>query len=279
MATNCQGLRFTSSQSLSFRQDTCISMAGHTRKWAKVKRQKKKDDRRKSKIWAKLSQEIETAARQGGGDPDGNVPLAQAIERAKEEQMPKETIERAIKRGIGELEGESREPATYEGYAPHGVAVFVEALTDNINRTVKDLRHLFDTHGGNLGKDGSVAYLFEQKGRLEIPADETNERTLFEVAVEAGAEDVDEEDETFVVITSKETFADVADAIEEADISSTTSGLVRVPTTTVTLDPEEREDVQLLIEKIDDLHDVEAVYTTLQVDDSSRAFDSLNARS
>ena len=243
-------------------------MAG-TRKWAKVKRKKQKDDQRKSKIWAKLSQEIETAAREGGGDPEANVPLAQAIERAKEEDMAKDTIERAIKRGTGELEGAGREKVTYEGYAPHGVAVFVEAETDNINRTVKDIRHLLDTHGGNLGKDGSVAYLFEQKGRLEIPVDAVDEMTLFEIAVEAGAEEVDEIDETYVVTTSHDAFADVEDALRDAGIAPDASDLVRFPSTTVSLDPHERDEVQSLIAKINDLKDVEAVYTTLQTDDSS----------
>lgn len=240
-----------------------------TRKWAKVKRQKQKDDQRRSKRWAKLSQEIETAAREGGGDPDGNVPLAQAIERAKEEDMPKDTIERAIKRGTGELEGEDREAVTYEGYAPYGVAVFVEARTENVNRTVKDLRNLFSDHGGNLGKDGSVAYLFERKGQFEIPADATDEMTLFETAVEAGAEDIDETDEAFIVTTPVEAFVDVEDALESADIEPADSGLVRLPTTTVSLDPDEREDVTALIEKIDDHNDVEAVYTTLETDDSA----------
>ena len=239
-------------------------MAGHTRKWAKVKRKKQKDDRRKSKIWARLSQEIEKAARQGGGDPDANVPLAQALERARDEDMPKDTIERAIKRGTGELEEEGQQKVTYEGYAPHGIAVFVEAETDNINRTVKDLRNLFSDHGGNLGKDGSVAYLFEQKGCLELPVDAADEMRLFEVAVDAGAEDVDTFDGTYVVTTSRNAFADVGDALEEAGIEIEAADLVRTPTTPVALDPAEQDEVQALIEKIYDLKDVTAVYTTLQ---------------
>ncbi len=239
-------------------------MAGHTRKWAKVKRKKQKDDRRKSRIWAKLSQEIETAAREGGGDPDANVALAQALERAREEDMAKETIERAIKRGTGELEEGDREKVTYEGYAPHGVAVFVEAETENINRTVKDLRNLFTDHGGNLGKDGSVAYLFEQKGRFEIPTDAVDEMTLFEIVVDAGAEEIDEVDGTYVVTTSREAFSDVGTALDDADLEPAASDLVRSPTTTVTLGPDEQDEVEALVEKIDDLKDVEAVYTTLQ---------------
>ena len=240
-------------------------MAGHTRKWAKVKRKKQKDDRRKSKVWARLSQEIEKAARQGSGDPDANVPLSQALERARDEDMPKDTIERAINRGTGELEEEGQKWVTYEGYAPHGVAVFVEAETDNINRTVKDLRNLFSDHGGNLGKDGSVAYLFEQKGRLEIPADATDEMTLFDVAVEAGAQEIDKADGRYVVTTPRDAFADVGDALDDAGIEAETTDLVRSPTTTVSLDPDEHDEVEALVEKIDALKDVEAVYTTLQL--------------
>ncbi|PQJ34646.1 transcriptional regulator [Salinibacter sp. 10B] len=235
-----------------------------TRKWAKVKRKKQKQDKRQSKIWAKLSQEIETAARESGGDPDANVALAQAIERAKEEDMAKDTIERAIKRGTGELEGEEVTSVTYEGYAPHGVAVFVEARTDNINRTVKDLRNLFSDHGGNLGKDGSVAYLFERKGRIEIPTDATDEMSLFETAVEAGAEDLNETTDAFVVTTPVDAFSDVETALDDAGIEIGESELVRLPTTTVALDPDEREEVQTLIDKIDDHRDTEAVYTTLE---------------
>ena len=238
-----------------------------TRKWAKVKRKKQKKDQRKSKKWAKLSQEIETAAREGGGDPDGNVPLSQAIERARDEDMPKDAIQRAVKRGTGELEGDDVQAVTYEGYAPHGVAVFVEARTDNINRTVKDLRNLFSDHGGNLGKDGSVAYLFERKGRFEIPTDATDEMTLFETAVEAGAEELDETDDTFVVTTPVEAFSDVENTLTEAGLDPNESDLVRLPTTTVALDPDERDEVQALIDEIDDHRDVEAVYTTLQTDD------------
>ena len=237
-----------------------------TRKWAKVKRKKEKQDQRQSKVWAKLSQEIETAAREGGGNPDANVPLARAIERAKEEDMAKDTIERAIKRGTGELEGADVQAVTYEGYAPHGVAVFVEAETDNINRTVKDLRNLFGDHGGNLGKSGSVAYLFERKGRLEIPADATDEMTLFEVAVEAGADDLEEKGDRYVVTTPVDAFSDVEAALTEEGLEPGASALVRLPITTVSLDREARQEVAALIENIDAHNDVDAVYTTLASD-------------
>jgi len=248
-------------------------MAGHN-KWSKIKRQKAKEDKKKSKKWAKLSQEISTAARQGGGDPNGNVPLAQAIERAEAENMPKDTIERAIKRGTGELEGQDYEPATYEGYAPHGVAVFVEAMTDNNNRTVADLRYLFNKYDGNLGKDGSVDYLFEQKGQFTIPTDAVGELTLFETVVDAGAEDLQEEDGAFVVTTPVEAYADVEDALDDAGIEPEDGDLVRIPTTTVSLDASAQSTVLSLIDEMEALDDVDAVYTTLQVNGEALAVDA-----
>ena len=209
-------------------------MAGHN-KWSKIKRQKAKEDKKKSKIWAKLSRE------------------------------------RAIKRGTGELEGQDYEPATYEGYAPHGIAVFIEATTDNNNRTVADLRHLFSTHNGNLGKDGSVGYLFEQKGEIIVPADGRDELELFEIVVEAGAEDLEQNDDTFVVTTSVEAFTDVQSALEEAGIEPEEAELIRVPTTTQALDASDEASVLKLIEAIEDLDDVDAVYTTLEQDGEALA--------
>jgi len=239
-------------------------MAGHN-KWSKIKRQKAKEDKKKSKKWAKLSQEISTAAREGGGDPKVNTPLQHAIQRAEEADMPKDTIERAVKRGTGELEGQDYEPASYEGYAPHGVAVFVEAMTDNTNRTVADLRNLFKKYDGNLGKDGTVDYLFEQKGRFEIPVDAVDEMELFEIVVDAGAEDLQTEDDLFIVTTPVEAFADVEAALEDAGIEVGVSDLVRIPTTTVSLDDSQADTVQSLVEDLEELDDVQSVYTTLQV--------------
>ena len=240
-------------------------MAGHN-KWSKIKRQKAKEDKKKSKIWARLSREISVAAREGGGDPEMNATLANAIERAEAENMAKDTIERAIKRGTGELEGQDYEPASYEGYAPHGVAVFIEAMTDNTNRTVADLRHLFSTHNGNLGKEGSVGYLFEQKGEIYVPVDAADEMQLFEVVVEAGAEDLRTEDDMYVVTTPVDTFTNVEDALESADIPVDDADLVRIPATTVSLDETEAEQVRTLVEKVEDHDDVDAVYTTLADD-------------
>ncbi|GIV57275.1 MAG: YebC/PmpR family DNA-binding transcriptional regulator [Bacteroidetes bacterium] len=243
-------------------------MAGHN-KWSKIKRQKAVADARRSKVWARITRDIMVAAREGGGDPGMNPRLALAVEKAKAENMPKENIERAIKRGTGEIEGADYEEVTYEGYAPHGVAVFVEALTDNTNRTVAELRALFSKAGGSLGQSGSVAYLFDRKSVFEIPAEGIDELELFELVVEAGAEDLTREDDMFVVTAPVEQFGAVQSALEEAGIKVEEAGLQRIPTTTVRLEPEAARKVAALIEKIEDLQDVQAVYTTLQLDDAT----------
>ena len=238
-------------------------MAGHN-KWSKIKRQKAVTDKRRSKIWARISRDITVAARAGGGDADMNPSLALAVDKAKAENMPKDNIERAIKRGTGELEGGADyEEVTYEGYALGGVAVFVETLTDNTNRTVADLRHLFSKHGGSLGKSGSVAYLFDRKGVIEIPAEGRDELELFELVVEAGAEDLVQEDETFVVTTPVEAFGRVEEALHKAGITPSSANLVRMPTTTTRLDPDDARKVLAFIEKVDDHQDVQEVYTTI----------------
>ena len=242
-------------------------MAGHN-KWSKIKRQKAKEDKEKSRKWAKLAREITVAAREGHDDPEMNADLAAAIERAEAENMPGDTIERAIKRGNGELEGQNFEPVTYEGYAPHGVAVFIQATTDNTNRTVADIRHAFDTHGGNLGKDGSVSYLFDRKGRFEVPTRRIEELMLFEIVVDAGAEDLrtttnDDGEDVYVITTPVERFDEVEEALEENGISPTESGIARIPTTTVALDESDAQTVLNLIETLEENDDVDDVYTTL----------------
>ena len=238
-------------------------MAGHN-KWSKIKRQKAAADKKKSKIWARIIREITVAARDGGGDPEMNPSLALAVEKAKSENMPKDNIERAILRGTGELEdGGDYEEVTYEGYGPNGVAIFIEALTDNTNRTVADLRHLFGKYNGSLGKAGSVAYLFDRKGLIEIPAEGVDELELFELVAEAGAEDLVQEDGTFVVTTPVETFTDVEAALHQASIKPDEAKLVRIPTTTVPLDPDDAQKVLDFVEKLEDHEDVQDVYTTL----------------
>ncbi len=243
-------------------------MAGHN-KWSKIKRQKAATDAKRSKAWARITRDIMVAAREGGGDPGMNPRLALAIEKAKSENMPKDNIERAIKRGTGEIEGADYEEITYEGYAPHGVAVFVEALTDNTNRTVADLRALFSKAGGSLGQSGSVAFLFDRKSVFVIPAEGLDEMELFELVVEAGAEDLTEEDGAFIVTAPVEQFGAVQAALEAAGIEPEEASLQRIPTTTVTLDPEAARKVAALIEKIEEHPDVQAVYTTLNLDEAT----------
>lgn len=179
------------------------------------------------------------ASREGGGDPDMNAKLALAIEKAKAENMPRENIERAIKRGTGEIEGADYEEVTYEGYAPGGVAVFVEALTDNTNRTVADLRHAFSKAGGSLGQTGSVAFQFERKGVIEVASAGRDELELFELVVDAGADDLREEDDSFIITTPVERFAQVMTALQNAGIEPEEAGLQRIPLTTVKISPEE----------------------------------------
>jgi len=240
-------------------------MAGHN-KWSKIKRQKAATDKKKGKIWARLSRDIAVAAREGGGDPDMNAPLAQAIDKAKEENMPKDNIERAIKRGTGELEGQDYEEALYEGYGPHGVAVLIETLTDNTNRTVADLRHIFDKAGGSLGKSGSVGYQFERKGRITLPTEGRDELELFELVVEAGAEDLEEADGQFIVTTPVDAFDTVERALKDARQPIEEAKLAYLPVTTVAPDPDAARKIMSFLETLDEQQDVQEFYTTLDDD-------------
>lgn len=245
-------------------------MAGHN-KWSKIKRQKAKADKRKSKLWARLSRDITVAAREGGADPEMNASLAMVIEKAKGENMPKDNIERAVKRGTGEIQGEDYEEVAYEGYGPNGIAVFIESLTDNTNRTVADLRHIFSKAGGSLGKSGSVGYLFERKGRIAIPVENHDELELFEIVAEAGAEDLRREGDLFVVTTPVAQFDVVASALESARLEIEAAHLVREPATTMTLPEGDAQKVMRLIEHLEDLQDVQAVFTTLEMDGTAVA--------
>lgn len=243
-------------------------MSGHS-KWSKIKRQKAVTDTRRSKSWARVTRDIMVAAREGGGDPNMNPRLALSIEKAKSENMPKDNIERAIKRGTGEIQGADYVEMAYEGYGPHGIAIFVDALTDNTNRTVADVRHLFGKYGGVLGQNGTVAFLFERKGVFEIPAASSDEMTLFELVVDAGAEDLTQEDDVFVVTTLVEAFGSVQAALEGASIEVSEASLARFPTTTTRLDTTAALAVGKLLELLDEHQDVQAVYSTLEMDDST----------
>ena len=247
-------------------------MAGHN-KWSKIKRQKARTDQRKSKAWARISRDVTLAAREGGSDPGMNAALALAVEKAKAENMPKENIARAIKRGVGEIQGEDYEEVTYEGYGPHGVAVFVETLTDNRNRTVAALRHLFSKGGGSLGKSGSVGYLFERKGLIEIAASgqPRDELALFEIVAEAGAEDMQREDDTYVITTSPDALDEVRAALEQAGVEIAEARLIREPSASVTLSADDARKALRLLGRIDDHPDVQAVFTTLDMNEETLA--------
>ncbi|MCY4159576.1 MAG: YebC/PmpR family DNA-binding transcriptional regulator [Bacteroidetes bacterium] len=238
-------------------------MAGHN-KWSKVKRQKAVTDSRRSKVWAVITRDIMVAAREGGKDPLMNARLSLAIQKAKAKNMPKENIERAIKRGAGEIEGQDYKECTYEGYSAHGVAMIVDALTDNTNRTVADVRSVFSKNGGNLSKSGSVAYLFERKGFIQIRSNAIDELELLELVADVGAEDVEEEDGMHIVITSIETFEAVQTAISSSEIPIEESRLIRIPTTTVQKTPDQVRQTEALVAKLDDLQDVQEVFTNLE---------------
>ncbi len=245
-------------------------MAGHN-KWSKIKRKKGALDARRSKIWARITRDIMIAARDGGGQVDMNPRLSLAVEKAKAENMPKDNIERAIKRGTGEIAGADYEEMTYEGYAPGGVAVFVDCLTDNTNRTVADVRAAFTKHGGNLGTTGSVAFLFERKGQFVVPAEGLDEDDLFLLVAEAGAEDLRREDDVFVITTSVEDFGAVQRALDGASISTSDAELVRIPTTTTEVPADQAQKVVRLIEALEELQDVQTVSTTLEIDERAIA--------
>ena len=234
-------------------------MAGHS-KWANIQHRKKAVDARRGKIFTRINREISVAARQGGGDPDSNPALRLAIEKANAANMPKDNIERAVKKATGDLEGVSYEEIKYEGYAPGGVAVLVECLTDNRNRTVAEVRHAFTKHGGNLGTDGSVAYLFAKIGVLNF-APGTSEDDVMEVELDAGANDVvSEEDGSIEVITSPETYTAVVAAMKSAGLTPENSEIIMRASLEVELDVEAGEKVLRFLDVLEDLDDTQNVY-------------------
>ena len=235
-------------------------MAGHN-KWSKIKRQKAATDSKRSKAWAMISREIMVATRDGGGDPSMNARLALAVQKAKRENMPKESVARAIRRGTGEIDGQNYEKYTYEGYAAGGVAVLVKALTDNTNRTVADLRNLFSKAGGCLGKAGSVAYLFDLKGVLQVEAAEALE--IFDLAVEAGAEDVEEDEGMLMIITAPEAFESVHQRLLSAGIAIAETRMVQLPRSSMDPGDANIERVLRLLDQLQDHPDVQAVYSNL----------------
>jgi len=245
-------------------------MSGHS-KWATIKHQKGAKDARRGKLFAKLIRGIEVAARTGGATPEGNPTLADAIQKAKDNSVPNDTIERAIKRGAGDLEGQQLELVTYEGYGPAGVAMLVEALTDNRNRTASAVRHAFAKGGGNMAEAGSVAYLFNRKGQIVIPAEGVDEDRVMEVALEAGAEDVSSGDDGFVVTTAPSDLREVRAAFDRAGIAYQSAEVTMVPTLSVPLDREGAVKVLRLLDALEDLDDTQDVYSNFDIPDDVMA--------
>ncbi len=243
-------------------------MAGHS-KWANIQHKKKKVDAQRGKIFTRCIREITVAAREGGGDADANPRLRLALDKAYAANMPKDTVERAIKKATGELEGVNYEELRYEGYAPGGVAVMVECLSDNRNRTVADVRHAFTKHGGNLGTDGSVAYLFNKVGILNF-APGTSEEKVMEVALETGAEDIQTaEDGSIEVITSPEDHAAVLQAMKEAGLEPENSEVTMRASTEVELDVETGRQVLRFLDMLEDLDDTQDVYSNADIPDEA----------
>jgi YebC/PmpR family DNA-binding regulatory protein len=239
-------------------------MAGHS-KWANIQHRKKAVDAKRGKIFTQINRVLSVAAREGGGDPDTNPALRLAIEKANAANMPKDNIERAIKKATGDLDGVTYEELKYEGYAPGGVAVMVECLTDNRNRTVAEVRHAFTKYGGNLGTDGSVAYLFSKIGVLNF-APGTSEDDVMEVALDAGADDiVAEEDGSIEVITSPEAYNDVTEAMKAADLTPENSEITMRASLEVELDIETGEKVLRFLDALEDLDDTQDVYSNADI--------------
>ncbi|HEX5973199.1 MAG TPA: YebC/PmpR family DNA-binding transcriptional regulator [Gemmatimonadaceae bacterium] len=247
-------------------------MAGHS-KWKQIKHYKAATDAKRGALFTKLIREITMAAKMGGGDPAGNARLRVAIDAAKAKSMPKDNIDRAIKKGTGELEGVDYQEVTYEGYAPGGVALIIDAVTDNPTRTVADVRHKMSRGGGNLGTPNSVAFLFEKKGILTIPVSaNSDEDAMLEAALEAGAEDFRREDEeSYVVTTDPASFHAVKQALEDKGIAPSEAELQMVPKTTVTVSGPDVESLLKLIESLEDLDDVQKVWANFDIDDADLA--------
>jgi len=243
-------------------------MAGHS-KWANIQHRKGRQDAKRGKIFTRLIKEITVAARMGGGDPDMNPRLRLAVDKAYENNMPKDNVERAIKRGTGDLEGVNYEEIRYEGYGIGGAAVMVDCLTDNRTRTVADVRHAFSKHGGNMGSDGSVAFLFKHCGQL-VFAPGTPEERLLDAALEAGAEDVvTNDDGSIEVVTGPYDFPAVKSALEKAGFKAEMAEVTMKPSTETVLEGEDAARMQKLVEALESLDDVQEVYTTAAMDEAA----------
>ncbi len=241
-------------------------MSGHS-KWATIKRKKGAADAKRGKLFSKIIKELTIAARQGGGDPGGNPRLRTVLEKAKAANMPADNITRAIKRGTGELEGMTYEETTFEGYGPGGTAIFLEVVTDNRNRTVADVRHIFTKHGGNLGETNCVAWMFHRRGVIGFDAAQVTEEKLMECALEAGADDIRTEGEHHEVVTDPAHFHAVVDACKTAGLTPTSAEIVMEPENTIALDAHDAEKMLKLMNALEDHDDVQNVYANFDIDD------------
>ena len=241
-------------------------MSGHS-KWSSIKHKKGAADAKRGKMFTKLIREISVAARFGGGDPDGNPRLRTAIAAAKSVNMPKENIERAIKKGTGELEGARYEESVCEGYGPNGVAILVDLMTDNKNRTMAELRHAFTKYNGNIGSTGCVAWMFDKKGLISFDKDKVDEERLMEVALDAGAEDINDEGTTLEVIIDAKNFETVKEALDKNGLPYIFAKISMIPQSTVKLNEKEAEQVLKLMETLEDSDDVQNVYANFDIPD------------
>lgn len=243
-------------------------MAGHSH-WARIKRKKGVVDARRGRLWSKLSRNIIVAARVGGGDPDANLSLRYAIDRAKAANMPKDTIENAIKKGASPTDGSNYEHVNYEGYGPNGVAILCECLTDNRNRTAPEIKRLFERHGGNLGTTNCVSWMFTAKGIILVPAADVPEDRIVEVALESGADDYRRDGDTWEITCEPSAFEPLKAALNQASIPIDSAELSKIPSTTITLDAEAGQKVLVLFEELEDHDDVQNVYGNFDIPESA----------
>jgi YebC/PmpR family DNA-binding regulatory protein len=245
-------------------------MSGHS-KWHSIKHKKGALDAKRGKLFTKFIKELTVAARTGGGDPEGNARLRKAIADAKAGNMPNDTIDRAVRRGTGEEEGVNYEEITYEGYGPGGVALMIQSLTDNRNRTVAEIRHIFSKNGGNLGETGSVGWMFERKGYIVVDKSARSEEELFELAIEAGADDLRDDEDTFEIITSPDAFDGVLTAIKGAGIEPQVAEVEMVPQNYVRLEGADARQMLKLMEALEDHDDVQKVSANFDISDADMA--------
>lgn len=243
-------------------------MSGHS-KWSTIRHKKAATDAKRGKLFTRVIKELTVAARSGGGDPESNPRLRSAVAAAKSANMPADNIKRAIQRGTGELPGVTYEEVAYEGYGVGGVAILIETLTDNRMRTTPEIRHVFSKHGGNMAEPNSVAWIFDRKGQFLIPADSAEEDELMELVVEAGAEDLRQEEGEFVVETPVDQFASVQQALESRKIATTQAELIREPQNTVSLEGKKAEQCLKLLDALEEHDDVQNVYANLEIADAS----------